>query len=237
MKTLADIDRTLQAFEKKFGFNVRGAQQQSEAWFQMKLGVVSASNASKAVSKKGTAARNTFLCELVAEVCTGVIEEMSFKQVEWGKQQESAARSSYEFANDTKMTPLAFVFKDDSFRIGCSPDGLVSTSKGAEIKCPWDSTNYVKFLLGGDVKSEWEWQNDFTMWVMNAEQWDVCQYDPRMKTRPLHTITVTPDADRQKKLNDLIPELLLDMDGMLKELGVKFGEQWTRIAQAQRETA
>ncbi len=230
MKTQSDIDKTLAVFEKKFGLIVRGAPQLSDAWFHMKLGVISASNASRAVSKKGTATRNTFLCELVAEVCTSVIEEQSFKQMEWGKQHEAAARSSYEFANAVKMTPLSFVFKDETFRAGCSPDGIVSATKGAEIKCPWDTANYVKFLVGDEVKAEWEWQNEFTMWVMGAGEWDVVQFDPRMKTKPLHGITVPRNPERQKRLDDEIPELIFDMDKILAQIGVKFGQQWERLA-------
>jgi hypothetical protein len=66
MKTLAEIDKVLREFEQTFGFQVRGARQQSDPWFKMKLGVISASNASRAVAKKGTATRHTYLCELVA---------------------------------------------------------------------------------------------------------------------------------------------------------------------------
>lgn len=234
MKTLTEIDRTLQTFEKQFGLSVRGSEQRSEAWFQMKLGVISGSNAHRAVAKKGTATRNSFLCELIAEVCTGVVEEENFRQMQWGKEHENGARSSYEFANSMRITPVTFVFKDDTFRVGCSPDGFVSPSKGCEIKCPWDSANYIKFLIGDEVKPEWEWQNDFNMWVTNADEWDVVQFDPRMKAKPLHAITVEKSPERQKKLNDLIPELIYDMDQVLATIGIKFGEQWLRIAELQR---
>lgn len=236
MKSLRSIDQLLRKFEKQYGMEIRGTQQMTEPWFQLKLGVVSSSNAHRGVAKKGTATRHTYLCELVAEVCTGVIEELSFKQAEWGIQHEDAARSSYEFAAGVKFTPLTFVFKDDKFRVGCSTDGLVtvpgakSPSKPCSIKCPWDSANYIKFLTGGEVKSEWEWQNDFEMWVLEAGEIDVAQYDPRMKTKPMHIVTVPRNPERQKKLEDAIPELILDMDNMLKEIGVDFGSQWTRLA-------
>lgn len=200
----------------------------------MKLGVISASNASRAVSKKGTETRNTYLCELVAEVCAGVIEEMNFKQTDWGKQNEDAARSSFEFSTGQKMVPLTFFFKDSSFRVGCSPDGIIlDTSKPSEIKCPWDSTNYVKFLVNGVVKPEWVWQTQMIMWIMKADEMDVTMFDPRMKAKPIHTVTMKRDPDKQVQLNDTIPELIMDMDAMLKEVGVEFGEQWVRLAQKQ----
>lgn len=232
MSKLANYDKVLREFEKKFDLEVRSAKQQSERWLQLKLGVISMSNASRAVAKKGTETRNTYLCELVAEVCTGVIEELSFKQMEWGKQHEDAARTSYEFSTGQHMAPLTFVFKDSTFRVGCSPDGVILQSiKPSEIKCPWDSANYIKFLLDGVQKPEWKWQNQGTLWVMDADEMDVTQYDPRMKAKPIHTLIVSKDSEMQKKLDDSIPELILDMDKMLKEIGVEFGEQWIRLGE------
>lgn len=238
MSKLASYDKTLREFEKKFGLEVRSAKPNTERWLEMRLGVISASNASRAVSKKGSDTRNTYLCELVADVCTGVIEELNFKQTNWGKENEDAARSAFEFSTGQRMIPVTFVFKNTKFRIGCSPDGvIVPDEKPSEIKAPWDSTNYVNFLLNGVQKPEWKWQNQFTMWVMDADEMDVTHFDPRMKAKPIHTITVKKDNDMRKKLEDSIPELILDMDDMLKKVGVKFGEQWTRLAQKGRHDA
>lgn len=230
MKKLAEYDRILREFEDKFGLEVRSAKQGTDRWLELKLGVISASNAFRAVAGKETDTRQTYLYELVSEVCTGVIEEISFKQMDWGKEHEDAARSSYEFSTGQHMKPLTFVFKDNKFREGCSPDGIVLQSmKPAEIKCPWDSTNYVKFLIDGIQKREWKWQNQFTLRVMGVDEMDVTQYDPRMKAKPIHTVLVKKDHDMQKKLEDTIPELILDMDKILKKIGVPFGEQWTRL--------
>lgn len=228
---IARYDKLLREFEKKFNLEVRAAKQGSERWHEMKLGVISASNASRAVAKKESDTRHTYLCELVAEICTGVIEEVSFKQMEWGKSHEDAARSSFEFSTGQEMIPLNFVFKDNKFRAGCSPDGVILPIKPAEIKCPWDSANYIKFLIDGIQKPDWVWQNQMTMWVMGAREMDVTQFDPRMKTKPIHTIIVSKDPEKQKKLDDAIPELIFDMDKMLKEIGVEFGDQWHRISQ------
>lgn len=230
MKTLAEIDKTLQLFEKKFGLNVRGAQQRSESWFHMRLGVVTGSCFSDAVAKKDSATRATYMAELVAAICTGVIEELDFKQTNWGLENEDAARSSYEWASGQKVTPLGFVFKDDTFRVGCSPDGAVFPLYPTEIKCPWVSANYVKFLTAGIQKAEWKWQNQGTLWVLDADEMDVTHYDPRMKVKPLHTVVVKKDLEMQKKLDDMIPEFVLDLDKMLAQIGITFGEQWLRIA-------
>lgn len=232
MKTLDSIYQSLSGFGQTFGWQVADAQQGSEAWFKLKLGVISASRVSEAVAKKDSATRNSYMCELVAQVCTGVQEEINSKHMDWGNQHEDAARSCYEFMTGLQMTQLPFVFKDGLWREGCSPDGIVTNDRGAEIKCPWASENYIKFLTADAIKPEYKWQANYTMRIMDADAWDFVQYDPRMKSKPMHIVTFGRDAEMQKKMDDLIPEFILDMDKMLAQIGVKFGEQWVRLAKA-----
>lgn len=226
MKSLAAIQKTLAAFEKKYGCGGPNAQQGSVEWLTMKLGVISASNIHRITGKPGNQTRATYMAELVSEVCTGVVEEMNFKQLEWGKAHEEPARATYEFSTGHKIVQVPFVFKDNKFREGCSPDGLIENLKGAEIKCPWDSTNYIKFLVGDAIKSEWVWQAQGCMRALDAGEWDVTQYDPRMKTKPMHMVMVPRDEEKQKFLADEIPKFVEEMDAMLTKIGVKFGEQW-----------
>jgi hypothetical protein len=228
MKSLVEINETLEAFGQKFNFPVAEAQQGSEVWLRMKLGVISASNASAVVAKKDSETRLTYMTGLVSEVCTGVIEEMNFKQMEWGKQNEDGARSTYEFSTGKVLTQVPFIFKDLNFREGCSPDSLIADEKGIEIKCPWDSGNYVKFLVADKIKSEWQWQNQFSIRVAGADEWDMSQYDPRMKAKSMKTVVIKRDPEMQKKLEDAVPEFIYDMDKMLSIIGIKFGAQWVQ---------
>jgi Enterobacteriaceae phage exonuclease len=229
MKTLSQINSLLEAFEKQYNIPATTAMQGTSDWLQLKLGVISASNASKLVAKKDSETRNTYMCELVAQVCTGTIEELNFKQLEWGKFHEDAARSTYEFATDNHMSQVCFVFKDETFRSGSSPDGIINSQKGAEIKCPWDSTNYIKFFVSDRIKTEWSWQNQFNMWITGATEWDFVQYDPRMKKSPIKILTIERDEKAQATLEDAVPQFISDMDKMLDQIGIKFGDQWMRI--------
>lgn len=228
MKSPKVIAQTLQVFENRFqtGVDLSQAQQGSAIWHKLRLGVVTASNAYRAVAKKDSETRATYLAELVAQVCTGVPEEINSKHMDWGKQHEDAARAAYEFSTGLTVTQVPFVFRDETFRTGCSPDGIVSAKKGAEIKCPWSSSNYVKFLLDDKIKPEYVWQYQFTLWVMGAEEWDFNQYDPRMKNQPSKTVTVKVDPEKQKVLDEAIPAFLADMDKQLAKVGIAFGDQW-----------
>ena len=228
MKKFDDINNLLKTFETRFGIKAIGAVQGSEVWRDIKLGVISASNASKAVAKKDSETRATYMAELVAQVCTGFMEEISSKAMDWGNAHEDAARASYEFDSGHPIVQLPFVFKDENFREGCSPDGLTAATCGVEIKCPFNSVHYVKFIAEEKIKPEYVWQNQFTMRVLGAESWDFGQYDPRMKVKPMHFITIKRDDEKQKAMDDLIPAFIYDMDQMLNKIGIKFGEQWTR---------
>jgi hypothetical protein len=228
MQPLAKMLESLQKFTEVYHLPVSEIQQGSAGWLRLKLGVISASNAARAVAKKDSETRHTYMCELVAQVCTGVIEEINGKPLDWGREHEVAARSSYEFATESSLTQIPFVFRDETFRVGCSPDGIIPGIRGAEIKCPWNSTHFVKFIADDELKSEWSWQINFCMWVTEAMQWDVVQYDPRMKCRPLHYITVDRDEKKIATLNDAIPQFISDMDKLLERAGCKFGDQWKR---------
>lgn len=229
MKSLTQINDLLTSFETKFGYALKGADQGSEAWYKSKLGVLSASRASEVVSKRDSATRLTYMSELIGQICTGVSEEITSKHMDWGMQNEDAARACYEMSTGLSMTRLPFVFKDESYREGCSPDGLVTLTKGAEIKCPWATENYIKFLTEDTIKPEWRWQCQYTMRILGADQWDFVMYDPRMQLKPMKIIQVERDEDMQKKFEDLVPVFIEDMDNLLAKIGIRFGDQWHRL--------
>lgn len=229
MKTLADIQSIMGKFEEIYKMPVAQIQQGSAEWLRIKLGVLSASNASKIVAKKDSETRATYMAQLVAQVCTGISEEINSKHMEWGKLQEDPARSQYEFMNEDEVTNICFIFNDDKFREGVSPDGLIfAREKGFEIKCPYNSENYIKFVAAEKIKPEWKLQNQMTMRVTGAETWDFIQYDPRVTKKPMHVLTIERDEEMQKTLADAVPQFIHDMDKMLEQIGVSFGDQWRR---------
>lgn len=229
MKTIQQINQTLKAFESKFGYKIYGADQKSEVWFNTKLGVLSASNASAIVAKKESATRFTYMAELIAQVCTGIYPEVNAKAMDWGNQHEDACRAYYEFSTGHKLTKLSFVFKDENFREGCSPDALVTDKKGCEIKCPFSTANYIKFLLGDSISSDWKWQAQFTIRCLESEAWDFAEYDPRMRKKPMKIVPIEKNEPMQKTLDDAVPQFIHDMDVALKQIGIDFGDQWERL--------
>jgi putative phage-type endonuclease len=227
MKTPAQIQAINNKFKSYYNIDLDQVQQGSEMWLKVKLGVLSASNASKIVAKKDSETRLTYMSELVAQICTGESEELNSKYLDWGKDHEAAARSAYSFDSGFDIKELPFVFKDDSFRIGCSPDGTVNDKSGVEIKCPYNAANYVKFLCEDKIKTEYAWQVQFSMFVLDCEEYHFCQFHPNMKRKPLKINIIQKDDEKFKTLSDAVPQFISDMDKMLEKTGVKFGEQWS----------
>ena len=229
MKTLAEINHLLSMFHEKHGINLRGVAQGGIEWHSARLGLITGSNLHKLMGKPGNETRRTYMAELVAQVCTGVTEEINGKALDWGKEHEDAARSSYEFATGEIVEEVPFVFMDETFREGCSPDGLLTVPKGLELKCPFNSVHYVKFVTEETIKPEWKYQVQHAMRVTGAEEWDFGQFDPRMKVKSLHYITVERDEKVQALIAEAVAEFTADMDKMLAKLGVEFGSQWARL--------
>lgn len=227
MKTLQQIQTNLDSFSNNFGIDIPQDQGGTD-WLLMKLGVISASNVYKIMGKKDSETRKTYLMELVAQVCTGDSEELNSKYLDWGKQHEAQARSSYEFINGVKINNVPFIFKDETYREGCSPDGLLE-NKGIEIKCPYNPVHYVKFLIEDKIKSEYIWQAQYQMRITGAAEWDFVQYHPLMQKKPFKCLTIQRNEEMQSELNERIPEFISEMDSILEKIGIKFGEQWSRI--------
>lgn len=224
MKTLNEINHTLDLFKDKYGF--RPNSQGSDEWHRARLGVLSASNAAKIVSGKTTEVRLTYMSELVGQVLTGTYEEINSKYLEHGKTHEASARALYEFETDLKIVEVPFVFKDETFREGCSPDFIIEGVKSGEIKCPFNPANYVKFFCEDKIKKEYAWQGQFQIRTLGCDTFDMCQFHPDFKTKSLKRFEIEKDEEMQKTLADAVPQFIHDMDKMLVKFVVEFGSQW-----------
>lgn len=212
--------------EKKLGINPLTVPQGSPEWFKLKLGVISASNIEYVLAKKGGGGRMTYLCNLIAQVGTGLMPEVNAKQMEWGKSHEQAARSAYTLTTGNEVHEVAFLYKDVAMRSGASPDGLITELHGLELKCPFSSVTHAEFLCNEKIKPEYIKQCQFGMWTTGAEKWDFASYDPRFKTQMLKVVTLERDEDMMREFNEKVPEFIFEMDGMLNRAGIVFGSQW-----------
>lgn len=219
----------------KTGIDLTKVEQGSEEWMSLRLGVITASDVWKVLSKPKSGktwsdTKNTYLNTLIGEVCTGVTKEVKARTLEWGKEYEVEARMSFEFYSGLAVKEVPIIFKDENLRMACSPDGICSDGAGLELKCPNTTEVFIDLALNGikAMKKEYTAQVQYSMWVTNKDVWHFSNYDPRMPGgKEIVHIQVERDEKMMEKFDELIPEFIEKMDEGLNKLDIQFGNQWS----------
>lgn len=161
--------------------------QGEDAWFQARLGLPSASNFSAILAKGEGKTRKAYMNRLAAEIVTGEPgETFSSQAMERGKVMEDEARDLYAFIHDAPLTRVGFVRNGPK---GASPDSLINTDGGMEIKTS-RADLLVDILLKGEMPPEHKAQVQGNLWVCERAWWDLVIYWPKM---PLFVKRVTRD--------------------------------------------
>lgn len=227
MNLIDKATKGLEAASSRFWFDPLCIEQGTSEWLIMRLGVLSASNADKILAGTQTAGRRTYMASLIKQVVTCLTdEELPFRQLEHGKMQEPVGRDALSLSMGVDIQEVPFIYKDATMRAGASPDGVFD-NVGVELKCPFDSTVFIKFACFDDVKKEYEKQCQFQNWVMGSEKVIFANYDERMQLiNKLHYIEFERDEKMMKKFDDAVPQFIHDMDKALDKFGVNFGDHW-----------
>lgn len=157
-------------------------EQGTPEWFTARLGIPTASRYKDIVTPaRGDKSKSymTYLYELLAERVTG--ESADGFTNEWmqrGNELEPHARSAYEFLFETDVQQVGFVL-NDAKTIGASPDGLIGSDGGIEIKCPKASTA-VRYMVEDKLPDIYKPQVQGNLWICEREWWDFVVYHPSM---------------------------------------------------------
>lgn len=143
----------------------------------------------------------TYVNEKVAEILTGQPKSQGYAfPLVWGKDHEDEAAEC--FANKTGLKIEKTGFYKYTDHAGGSPDRLVENGI-LEIKCPYESTNQIQYLL---LTDQWDVRrNYFPYWCQcqanmlftDTSLCHFCTYDPRMlnEKHKLTHIEIKADAE------------------------------------------
>jgi hypothetical protein len=188
---------TLQVFEN--------LEQGSPEWLDARCGIVTASVVGKLLTPKLQVADNDTsrgLTEtLVAERLTGHVEyvhpSMSMQR---GTLDEPYARQMYH-DNYAPVEEIGFATnRFNGHLLGASPDGLVSTDGGIEIKSR-DPKIQLRTILTETVPAENMAQIQTSMLVLERDWWDYCSFAMGW---PLYVQRVYPDPTWQTAIKDAL---------------------------------
>lgn len=197
--------------------------QGSAEWVKARLGLISASGASRLLTPAGKARTGdmpvTYRRELIAERLLGIQvvgrgAEGSY-WVERGVELEPQARAWFRFQTGEAVESVGLVYRDESRRVACSPDGLVHGGLvPLELKCPAPWT-VIQYVLDGVVPDAYRAQVHFQMWCMDAPYGYFAAFHPELPGLCLK-------VEREKVWDDAIAtavDMCLEaMDSELKRL-------------------
>ena len=118
-------------------------------------------------------------------------ESFQSKAMENGTIYEEYARTYYEDSGGVSVEQVGFIKMG---QIGCSPDGLVGTDGGIEIKCSEGPTHY-QIILKDKMPTTHIPQVQGNMWVADRQWWDFISYDPWGKHKPFYCKRIERDND------------------------------------------
>ncbi len=190
--------------------------QLSPEWFQVKLGIVSAGSFSKVLAKGQGKVRNGYLLKLAAEILTGERRDTYQDQdMIRGTKQEPQAREEYEFVTGSSVDQIGFALRG---RIGCSPDGLVGSEGGIEIKSVIPEVQ-IETVLANRVPPSHKAQIQGNMFVLDLAWMAFVSYSPLIKNK--NYIFIKRMFRDEEYIADLQVELikfLRDLDELIRRM-------------------
>jgi len=204
-------------------------EQGTPEWHAARLGKVTASRMADVIAKTKTgwgASRANYMAELVAERLTGnPTEGFMNAAMQWGKDQEAAARETYSFMTDRVIDPAPFIDHPKIVMTGASPDGFIGADGLIEVKCPQTST-HIDTLLGETIASKYIAQMQWQMACAERAWCDWVSFDPRLPASMRLYIQRVPRDDK------FIAELEQNVIAFLKELDAKVAALRSRYERA-----
>ena len=197
-------------------------EQGSTEWLQARVGKLTASRMADAMAvlKRGGegADRRSYRIELITERITGRANEHYIsRDMERGTELEPFARAEYEIAKEVLVDTPGFVLHPTLDYLGASPDGLVGSDGGIEIKCPRDTT-HVRWIQEGIVPMEHRPQMYTNMLCCERDWWDFCSFSPYHKP---FIVRLQRDETEIKKIEEEAEQFNREVED-----GVKWLEPW-----------
>lgn len=155
-------------------------EQRSGVWLQARRGIPTASQFHRIVTPTGNPSSQAegYIAQLIAEyVLDSVIEQQESDWMMRGTELEEHAVNAYEMLRNLDTQAIGFVLHDEG-HCGCSPDRLVDTDGGLEIKCPAPA-QHVLYMLGS-FGTNYKPQVQGDLWICEREWWDILSYNPEL---------------------------------------------------------
>lgn len=201
--------------------------QRSQEWLEIRLGKATASRVADIMAKgrsgAPSASRANYAAQLVCERLTGQpTETFTSSAMQWGTDNEGAAREAYEFMLNVNVEQVGFVDHPELPRTGASPDGLVGEHGMLEIKAP-NTATHIETLVNDKIAERYITQIQWQL-ACSGRRWaDFVSFDPRMPTEmQLYVKRIPRDEARINELETEVAKFLKEVDATVDELNARY---------------
>jgi len=196
-------------------------------WFAARLGRVTASRVADVTAKTKSgysASRANYAAELIVERLTGQRQEgFTNAAMQWGTDNEPAAREAYEFRSGLWVDQVGLIIHPRIKDSGASPDGLVGDDGMLEIKCP-NTATHLDTLTSGKPAGKYITQMQWQMACADRAWCDFVSFDPRLPEElQLFVTRIDRDDDLISELEAEVVAFLVELDARLADLTTRFG--------------
>jgi len=197
-------------------------EQGTEAWFNIRIGKVTASRVADVLAKTKTGystTRDNYMAQLVCERLTGQKgESFTNAAIQHGIETEAYARAAYEARYDVLVDEVGFVSHPTIEMSGASPDGLVGEDGLIEIKCP-NTATHIETLLSESVPNKYYTQMQFQIACTGRKWCDFVSFDNRLPTELQMFVKRVPRDDMYIRLiEDEIVKFLDELNTKINQL-------------------
>lgn len=190
--------------------------QRSPAWYQVRLGLLTASCAADMLAKVKSggeaAARRDLRLRLCVERLTGVSQDENGylnEHMTRGIEKEADAVRAYEAQSGNVVERVGFC-SHDSMQAGCSPDGLIDGGQLGvlEVKCPKSAT-HLRYVRAAVAPPEYVPQLVHLAWITGAGWVDFVSFDDRFPPELQLFVVRYQPSDIERKSYELAASLFL----------------------------
>lgn len=194
---------------------IHEVEQRSPAWYEARLGIVTASAVGKLLTPTLKVASNDtsrgLVTTLVAERLTGIVEETrQTDDMFRGVVEEPRARDHYS-KHHADVTEVGFITEDKwSFSIGVSPDGLVGDDGMIEIKAP-RAKGHIQTVLSDQMPAAHMPQVQCAL-LVSGRSW--CDFISWHGGLPMYVTRIEPDPAWQEAILAAVAQFESDASAM-----------------------
>ena len=167
------------------------------------------------------------IATLVAERITGITEPTFVTDDMFrGQEAEPVARDIYSGHHEQAVEIGFLRLDEEGWSLGASPDGLVGTDGGLEVKAP-RARGHILTILRDEVPAQYVAQVQACLLVSGRKWWDFCSYHAGL---PLYVKRVYPDP----RWFDVIKAACIQFERTAAEMVADYERRTVRMPKTER---